>query len=95
MPFHRLTSFVVLAWCATLLADDQNETAPILCRGNYHSEEDAIKQLERMAATYSNLEEWQDRAARVRKQILVGAKLDPLPERTSLNAIVHKRREYD
>ena len=31
---------------------------PILCRGHYHSEADAIKQLARMAATYSNLDEW-------------------------------------
>lgn len=68
---------------------------PILCQGNYHSEEDAIKQLARMAATYSDLEQWNSRAAKIRKQILVGARLDPFPERTPLNPIVHKRRSYD
>ncbi len=68
---------------------------PILCRGHYHSEEDAVKQLARMAATYSNLDEWKTRAAEVRKQILVGARLDPLPERTPLNPVVYKKRSYE
>ncbi len=92
---HRLTGFVVLVCSTTLLGEDKNDPAPILCRGYYHSEEDAIAQLARMAATYSSLTEWRDRAARVRKQILVGANLDPLPKRTPLKPIVHKRREYD
>ena len=95
MQLHRLTGFILVVYSATLLADDKKGAAPILCRGYYHSEEDAIEQLARMAATYSNLDEWKDRAKRVRKQILVGANLDPLPERTPLNPIVHKKREYD
>lgn len=95
MQLHRLTGFIVLVCSTTLLADDKNDAAPILCRGHYHSEEDAIEQLARMAATYSSLAEWQDRAAKIRAQILVGANLDPLPERTPLNPIVHKKREYD
>ena len=68
---------------------------PILCRGHYHSEEEAVKQLARMAATYSNLDGWQARAENIRKQILLGAKLDPLPERTPLNSVIHKKRSYD
>ncbi len=79
-----------------LMAEDQENPKPtpepILCRGHYHSEEDAVKQLARMAATYSNLDEWKARAAEVRKQILVGARLDPLPERTPLNSVIHKKR---
>ena len=68
---------------------------PVLCRGHYHSEAEAMLQLKRMAATYSNLEEWKQRASRVRKQILVSAKLDPQPERTPLNSIIHRKRVYD
>lgn len=67
---------------------------PILCQGNYHSEADAVRQLERLAATYSNLAEWKERAAKIRKQILVGAKLDPLPKRTPLKPIVRNKRTY-
>lgn len=78
-----------------LTADDKKAPEPILCRGNYHSEEDAVKQLARMAATYSNAKEWKARAAKIRKQILVGAKLDPLPERTPLKPVIHTKRSYD
>ena len=76
-------------------AESATAEKPTLCQGNYHSEEDAVKQLARLASTYSNLAEWQTRAARIRKQILVGAGLDPLPEKTPLNAIVHDKRTYD
>ena len=67
---------------------------PILCQGHYHSEAEAIKQLARMSATYDNLPQWQTRAASIRKQILVGAKLDPLPEQTPLKTVIHKKRIY-
>lgn len=69
-------------------------TKPILCQGHYHSEADAVKQLARMSATYDNLLQWQTRAANIRKQILGGAKLDPLPERTPLKTVIHKKRSY-
>ena len=68
---------------------------PTLCRGHYHSEEDAVKQLARMAATYSDLKTWESRASKIRKQILAGANLDPLPKRTPLNPLIHKKRSYD
>ena len=67
---------------------------PILCEGYYQSEEEAVKQLVRMAATYSNCEQWQARTEKIRKQILMGAKLDPLPERTPLDPLIHKKRSY-
>ena len=79
-----------------LFADDKPSPEPIfLCRGHYHSESDAIRQLARMASTYATTDEWQARAAAVRQQISRGAKLDPLPERTPLNALVHNTRTYD
>ncbi|QDT08102.1 alpha/beta hydrolase family protein [Planctomycetes bacterium K23_9] len=71
------------------------DTAPTLCQGNYHSEADAVEQLERMGATFSTLDEWKQRAEKIRKQILQGARLDPLPERTDLNPIVRNKRTYD
>ena len=59
-----------------LLADDRK---PTLCVGNYQSEADAVKQLARFKKSYSNLDEWKSREAKIRRQILVGAGLDPLP----------------
>ncbi len=90
---------VALVCLVTTNANTQDKTVdeskPILCRGYYHSEEDAVAQLARMAGTYSNLDQWEERAAAIRKQILVGANLDPLPNRTPLNPTIHKKREYE
>ena len=66
----------------------------MLCRGHWHSEADAVKQLARMAATYNNLDEWKARAATVRRQILTGSKLSPLPQRTPLKPIINNKRIY-
>jgi hypothetical protein len=89
-------SFVLLVVAGVIAYEQKSQASePILCQGNYHSEEEAVKQLARMAATFSNHDEWKSRAAKVRKQILTGAKLEPPPERTPLNPIIHKKREYD
>jgi hypothetical protein len=102
MKIHFVTLSVIALFALPmrgLMAEDQAKPKPtpkpILCRGHYHSEQDAVKQLARMAATYSDLDQWKARAARVRKQILVGAGLDPLPERTPLGAMIHKKRDYE
>ena len=84
------------AWSNVNVADAATaEERPILCQGNYQTEAEAVEQLARMASTYSNLDQWKQRAAAIRKQILVGAKLDPLPERTPLNPIIRNKRSYD
>lgn len=81
---------------SSLVAQQQDSSPePILCQGNYHSEADAVKQLERMAATFSNLQQWRGRAGKIRQQILSGAGLKPLPQRTPLRAIIHKHRRYE
>ena len=67
---------------------------PILCRGHYHSEAEAIKQLARMSSTHKNLAQWKARASAVRQQILTGSKLSPLPKRTPLKAIIKNKRTY-
>jgi len=93
---HLLLAIGVVSFVPTAqLPAEETALAPTLCQGNYHSEEDAVRQLARLAATYSDLDEWNDRATRIRQQILVGAKLDPLPDRTPLNRVVHDKRSYD
>jgi len=80
----------------TLVAQENQPTGePVLCQGYWQTEEQARAQLERLAATYGDAEQWQQRAAKIRQQILRGAGLDPLPERTPLNAVIKNRREYD
>ena len=97
MKKHFVLNVAVILAASTSIASaaDKAQAEPILCRGNYHSEADAVKQLARMAATYKNLDQWKARAANIRKQILTGANLYPLPKRTPLNAVVHKKRTYE
>ena len=94
-PFRMKRLFISLTLIAftsfPLIAAEK----PTLCVGNYHSEADAVKQLARLAATHSNLAEWKTRAAAVRLQILTGAKLNPLPKRTPLKAIIKNKRTYN
>ena len=90
-----LSLFISLTVSFALFAKDGANEKPILCQGNYHSEADAVAQLQRLAATHSNLTEWKARAAAVRKQILRGSKLSPLPKRTPLNPIIKNKREYN
>jgi poly(3-hydroxybutyrate) depolymerase len=91
-----IPAVVAFAFVASLLAKDEpSADKPILCQGNYQTEAEAVEQLKRMAATYSNLDEWKARAAAIRKQILTGAKLYPLPQRTPLNPIIRNKRSYD
>ena len=47
------------------------------------------------AKTYSNLEEWQKRAARLREGILRGANLEPLPASSPLRPIFGKQRKHE
>ncbi len=94
-----LLPVMLLCACPNLVANDRSDqktnVEPVLCQGNYQTEAEAILQLKRMASTYSTLAEWTDRADRIRKQILTGAKLVPLPERTPLRPVIHRKRTYD
>ncbi len=49
--------------------------------------------LRRLAKLARDLPQWQSRAATIKAGILHGARLDPLPARTPLNACIHSRRE--
>ena len=99
----RHQSFVILALLllsgssasAADVKSPAKDAPPVLCVGNYHSEADAVRQLERISATYSNLQQWQKRAERIRQQILTGINLNPLPDRTPLNSVIHKKRDHN
>ena len=91
----HMKRLIPLMFLISITFASQAEETPTLCQGNYHSEADAVRQLERFSATHSNKTEWQARAKKIRQQILKGANLVPLPKRTPLNALIHKKRNYD
>ena len=88
---------IAFSLLTNLMGQDNTNTQAesILCQGNYQTELEAIEQLKRMGATYGNLYQWNNRAETIRKQILRGANLYPLPEKTPLNAVVHSKRIYE
>ena len=65
-----------------------------LCQGYHLTEVEAVQKLKEYASRYSSKGEWELRARNLRRGILKGAGLDPLPERTPLNPISHSRRKY-
>jgi dienelactone hydrolase len=97
----RVLRAVILASLATLsiLPSGQvqasQEKQVVLCQGNYQTEEQAKDQLARFASTYSNLRQWKKRARNIRRAILQGADLDPLPKKRPLNPVIHSKRQHN
>ena len=59
------------------------------------SEAQAVADLKAFAATFEDRKSWEQRATLLRKNILKGAGLAPLPRKTPLEAVIHSRREKD
>ena len=97
----RALRAVILASLATLAilpfghVQASQEKEVVLCQGNYQTEEQAKDQLARFASTYSNLRQWKKRTRNIRRKILQGAELDPLPKKHPLNPIIHSKRRHN
>ncbi|MFK7923193.1 MAG: sulfatase-like hydrolase/transferase [Bacteroidia bacterium] len=93
-------SALLLLFLAFGCAERQNEspakvTDNGLCQRDYFTEAEAKSLHQQWTAELNSLEDWQKRAARIKKGILEGARLDSFPARTPLNPIRHSRREMD
>ncbi|MDZ7377367.1 MAG: acetylxylan esterase, partial [candidate division KSB1 bacterium] len=66
-----------------------------LRQGNFLTEQQAKEELATIARSYSNVTEWQARAATIREGILRGMELWPLPEKCPLRPIIHSKRKYN
>jgi len=69
-----------------------------LCVGYYQTEEEAKKQLERFASTYSDLEEWKKRAEGIRKGIILGSELNKILKKyrnAPFKTIVHNKKSLN
>lgn len=85
----------ILLFIFPLIAQQKNTNEEsMLCQGRYYSEEEAKNVLARYRQSFENLEQWKKRAERIRRGILEGAELNPLPEKTPLKVISHSLREY-
>ncbi|MBC2608030.1 family 78 glycoside hydrolase catalytic domain [Pelagicoccus albus] len=75
--------------------DFPEATESMLCQRSYLSAEKGAEVLQAAVEEFDSVEKWEAYRALVKRKILEGAGLSPLPKKTPLNAIVHSRREYD
>jgi hypothetical protein len=84
---------IIFLFSAIPVFADDNKVE--LRQGNFQSEQAAKEELAEFARSYSNLEQWKTRAKNIRRGILRGAELLPLPEKCPLNPIIHSKRKHD
>ncbi|MDP6636838.1 MAG: acetylxylan esterase [Phycisphaerae bacterium] len=89
----RIFAFVVLvgAVCAVAISETGG---PKLRMGYAQKPEAAAKELAKFKASYSDLDGWKKRKARVRNGILKGSGLATLPKKTPLKPQYFKKRTY-
>jgi len=91
-----MQSILILAIVAALcVAASAAPEQPRLRRGKAQTPEEAKKELEQFAKSYSDLSGWKQRKERIRDGILKGARLSALPEKTPLKPQFVKKRTYD
>jgi hypothetical protein len=91
-----LTVFIILGGgTCRKVSQSQEVIEPELRQGAYQSEEEAKRQLQAFSRSYSNLEEWKQRADWIKKGILQGAGLLDSPPKCALRPIIHSLRTYE
>ncbi len=71
------------------------EKKSALRQGAFLTEDEGRLELAAFSKTYTNRVEWENRADNIRQNILIGAELAPLPEKTPLRPIIHSKRSHD
>lgn len=89
-----IPAILLILLCISAGQKKGKEKESMLCVGDYQTEAQAVEQLKRFKASYPTLKLWQKKAGIIRKGILKGAELNPLPQKTLLNVIRIDKREY-
>lgn len=85
---------VPLGWLVALASVAAVAETSDLRQGRFRTPEEGRAELEEIRALAPDLDRWQARAAAVRRGILEGTGLWPLPERPPLEPLRHSRREH-
>ncbi len=68
---------------------------PALRQGNFYTVEQGAAELKKLESMYANREQWEARKMMLRKNILAGMNLSPLPRKTPLNPIIGPKRIHE
>lgn len=92
---HVLCVAVFTLCFLTISFSQVSQQKVMLRQDKFLTEEQGKQELFRFSKTYSNKAEWERRAENIRKHILIGAELYPLPKKTSLKPIIRSKRTHD
>lgn len=96
--YHLLCILVLVAgqlFTACSNRAQQNSSDPMLSAGHYFTEAEGAKFIEKLRQQYSTLEAWEQRAERIRRQILQGSDLEEYPKKKPLNSVLGEERVHD
>ena len=86
---------IVCLVSATNATVSQEPAKENLCVGHYYTEEEAARVIQDLKGEYRTEKEWLQRAEIIRKGILKGADLSPMPKKTPLNPKFTDERKYE
>lgn len=87
--------YLFLFFFVTLRAAAQPVDTTMLCRGAYFTEPQGKALLEKLATAYHDKKSWEERAEKMRRQIIEGSRLNTLPANTPLKAVIHSKQVMD
>lgn len=98
-PKTQIAYALLIFFCWLLLPittlEAQTEADDMLCVGAHWSEEEGAAFLQMMRNSYQSERAWDKRAKAIRKQILKGAGLERMPEKTALNPKIGEVRVHE
>ncbi|MEX0772586.1 MAG: hypothetical protein WD038_05425 [Balneolales bacterium] len=86
-----LTTFIFTS-CSS---QQESNNEPMLTVGHYFTEAEGEDFLEQARQKYTTTEDWEERAEKIRNQILNGAGLKEIPKKGPLNPIIGNERIYE
>jgi uncharacterized protein len=93
---HIMIKYYLLSFVFFLfLCSCSTEQPSVLRQGAFYTEEQGKAELRELETMYTNKDQWEVRKKLLRKSILKGLNLTPLPQRTPLNAMVTSKRIKD
>ncbi|TSA18092.1 acetylxylan esterase [bacterium] len=90
-----LQVFLVFVCLLSISFSQMKDHKVTLRQDKFLTEEQGKQELMNFAKSYSTKAQWEKRADNIRKHILVGAELYPMPKKTALKPIITSKRTHD